>query len=69
MNEYIVRLKDDRRISVFAHQRSGIAEALEAEGHSRSEVAGVRRIERRIRFALFTGPFVGDESSYADAAA
>lgn len=46
MNEYSVRLHDNRRISVFAYTRADIPTALEAEGIDRSEVAGIKLVDK-----------------------
>lgn len=57
MNEYIARLNDNRRINVFAYSRADIAEALEAEGIDRSEVAGVRLVAKKSPAASGSTPY------------
>jgi hypothetical protein len=58
MNEYLVRLHDNRRITIFAYSRADIPEALDAEGIDRDEVAGVRLIEKKSEIAVGNIPYV-----------
>lgn len=60
MNEYAVRLHDGRIINTFAYSRADIAEALEAEGIDRNEVAGVRLLVKKSAVAY------GITTPYAD---